>query len=110
MASLKKFWSWFLDWADDVLAYVLTVAGILLSNGLAMLKTNDAIVLDMSPMRLVLASIVALMVVTRQEAIPTDPQGNTEKARAGRRKNFGVRMGNAIAQGFMWSQLMNLGA
>lgn len=110
MITLKKFWSWFIEWADDVLAYVLTLAGILLSNGLAMLKTNDVIVLDMSPMRLVLASIVALMVVTRQEAIPNDPSGNTSKAREGRRKNFGIRMGNAIAQGFMWSQLMNLGA
>jgi hypothetical protein len=105
MAALKKFWAWFIDWADDVLAYVLTVTGILLSNGLSMLKTNDAIVLDMSPMRLILSAIVALMVVTRQEAIPNDP-----KAREGRKHNFGVRMGNAIAQGFMWSQLMNLGA
>lgn len=105
MASLKKFWTWFIDWADDVLAYVLTLAGILLSNGLSMLKTNEAITLDMSPMRLVLAAIVALMVVTRQEKVSTDP-----KAREGRRSNFGVRMGNAIAQGFMWSQLMNLGA
>lgn len=110
MSALKKFWTWFIDWADDVLAYVLTLAGILLSNGLSMLKTNDAIVLDMSPMRLVLAAIVALMVVTRQEAIPNEPSGNTAKAREGRRKHFGVRMGNAIAQGFMWSQLMNLGA
>ena len=109
MSAFRRFWKWFADWADDVLAYVLTLAGILLSNGLSMLKTNEAITLDMSPMRLVLASIVALMVVTRQEAIPTDPQGNTEKSRAGRRKHFGVRMGNAIAQGFMWSQLMNLG-
>lgn len=104
MASFKK---WFFDWADDVLAYVLTVAGILLSNGISMLKTNDAITLDMSPMRLVLAAIVALMVVTKQEYIPSDP---TNKAKEGRRKNFAVRMGNAIAQGFMWSQLMNLGA
>lgn len=107
MSSFKK---WFLDWADDVLAYVLTVAGILLSNGISMLKTNDAITLDMSPMRLVLAAIVALMVVTRQEIVVSDPQGNTQKAKEGRRKNFAVRMGNAIAQGFMWSQLMNLGA
>jgi threonine dehydrogenase-like Zn-dependent dehydrogenase len=97
------------DWADDVLAYVLTIAGILLSNGLSMLKTNDVIVLDMSPMRLVLASIVALMVVIRQESMPNEPQSKAQ-AREGRRKHFGVRMGNAIAQGFMWSQLMNLGA
>lgn len=109
MITLKKFWTWFVDFADDVLAYILTLAGILLSNGLSMLKTNDAIVLDMSPMRLVLAAIVALMVVTRQEAIPNEPT-NKAQAREGRRKNFGIRMGNAIAQGFMWSQLMNLGA
>ena len=109
MMTLKKFWTWFIDWADDVLAYVLTVAGILLSNGLSMLKTNDAIVLDMSPMRLVLSAIIALMVVTRQEAMPSDPS-NKAQAKEGRRKHFGVRMGNAIAQGFMWSQLMNLGA
>lgn len=109
MATLKRFWTWFIDLADDVLAYILTLAGILLSNGLSMLKTNDAIVLDMSPMRLVLAAIVALMVVTRQEAIPNEPTSKAQ-AREGRRKNFGIRMGNAIAQGFMWSQLMNLGA
>jgi len=105
MATIKKFWSWFVDWADDVLAYILTVAGILLSNGLSMLKTNEAISLDMSPMRLVLSAIVALMVVTRQETVSSDP-----KAKEGKRHNFGVRMGNAVAQGFMWAQLMNLGS
>lgn len=108
MATLKRFWAWFIDWIDDVLAYILTVTGILLSNGLSMLKTNDAIVLDMSPMRLVLSAIIALMVVTRQEAIPSEPTSKAA-AKEGRRKNFGIRMGNAIAQGFMWSQLMNLG-
>lgn len=46
MAKLKKFFSWLADILDDILAYILTVVGILFSNAAPLLKNNEPLVLD----------------------------------------------------------------
>lgn len=105
---MKKFFKWLTDIADDVLAYVLTVVGILFSNVIPLLKTNEALSIDIGIMRVAAASIVALLFIKDQEKLTVDEAGSKASAKAGRKKNFRSRMVNALSQGFMWSQVMNM--
>lgn len=106
---MKKFFKWLADVTDDILAYILTVVGILFSNVIPLLKSNETISLDMGWMRILAACIVALLFVSDQEKIGTLEGESKAKAKEGRRANFRKRMTNALAQGFMWSQVMNIG-
>lgn len=105
---MKKFIKWFVDIIDDVLAYVLTVIGILFSNAIPLLKSNEPFSLDIGAMRIIAACIVALLFVTNQEKLTADETGSKAIAKQGRKKNFKARMINALSQGFMWSQVMNM--
>lgn len=106
---MKKFYKWFVEIIDDILAYVLTVVGILFSNAIPLLKTNEPLTIDIGYMRIVAACIVALLFVTNQEKLIADPEtGSKVIAKQGRKKNFKARMINALSQGFMWSQVMNM--
>jgi hypothetical protein len=103
----KKAWDRFVDVVDDFLAYIMTMAGILASNYIPLLKTGGMIDIKLGWGRIVLAAIVALLVVGKQEYIPN--KGDTAvAARAGRKSNFIMRMANALAQGMMWSQIVQL--
>lgn len=108
MTGIKKFFKALGDILDDVLAYVLTVVGILFSNVVPMLKTNEPIVIDIGMMRIVAACIVAILFVSNQESVHEIDGETKAKAKEGRRKNFKKRMINALSQGFMWSQVMNM--
>lgn len=105
---MKRFFKWIADIADDVLAYILTVVGILFSNAIPMLKTNEPLTIDIGVMRIVAACIVALLFIKDQEKLIADESGSKALSKAGRKKNFRTRMTNALAQGFMWSQVMNM--
>ena len=107
---MTRFLSRFIDVADDMLAYVLTIIGILLSNYLPMLKSTGRIDVAVDPWRIGISAVVAILIVGRQEKMTPDETGNTEKARAGRRKNFGPRMVNALSQGIAWNQIVQLSA
>lgn len=96
------------DIADDVLAYILTVSGILLSNALPALKAGEDMAVSLNPWRIAVAAAVAIILVSRQEALDIDEDGTRDKSRAGRRRRFWQRMGNALAQGMMWAQVSNL--
>lgn len=106
MSKLKGLWYKVFDILDDILAYLLTIVGILSSTYIPMLKTGEAIDIRVNLGRLVVASIVAILVIARQEKISGD---DTAKARAGRRRNFGARMINALGQGVLWVQVLQLG-
>ena len=108
MAKIKSFFKWLGDILDDVFAYILTVVGILFSNVIPLLKTNEPFTLDIGTMRIVAACVVALLFVNEQENIAAVEGDNKLKAKEGKRKNFRKRMTNALAQGFMWSQVMNM--
>ena len=108
MAKLKKFFSWLADILDDVLAYILTVVGILFSNVVPLLKSNEPLSIDIGAMRIVAACIVALLFVSDQEKIGATDIDTKAKAKEGKRANFRKRMINALSQGFMWSQVMNV--
>ena len=104
----SKIWRRIVDVADDVLAYVLTVGGILLSNVLPALKAGDDFAVSLNPWRIAVAGAVAIILVSRQETLEADDDGTRDRSRAGRRKRFWARMGNALAQGMMWAQVSNL--
>jgi hypothetical protein len=108
MSKIKQFWNKFFDLLDDILAYILTIIGILCSNYLPLLKSNEEININIGIWKIVLASIVALMIIGRQENLDIDENGSKIKAKEGRKKRFFSRMMNALAQGIMWNQLMQL--
>ena len=110
MSKLRKFLNWFIDTVDDVLAYFCTIGGILFSNAIPLLKTNEPFVLDMGVWRIVAAAFVAFMMVRSDEKLKPDEKGDTKAARDGRRSHFWERMKTATAQGFMWAQITNIGA
>jgi hypothetical protein len=97
-----------LDIIDNLLAYVLTMVGIVASNYIPMIKTNGHIDFTVDVWRLGISAIVALIIVGKQETVSPDEMGNTEKSRAGRRKNFVPRMANAVAQGIAWNTIMQM--
>jgi|WetSurMetagenome_2_1015567.scaffolds.fasta_scaffold753571_1 hypothetical protein len=100
-----KLWSKLIDVLDDILAYLLTIVGILSSTYIPMLKTGEPIDIRVNSGRLIVSAIVALLIIAKQERITGE---DTAKARAGRRANFASRMLNALAQGVMWVQIMQL--
>lgn len=105
---MKKVFRWIADVTDDVLAYVLTVVGILFSNAVPMLKNNEPIALDFGLLRIIVACLVAILFVNDQENLGKVDGETKAAAKAGRRKNFRKRMANALAQGVMWAQIMNM--
>jgi hypothetical protein len=105
MSKLKGLWYKVFDVLDDILAYLITIAGILSSTYIPMLKTGEAIDIRLNYGRLIIAGIVALLIIAKQEHISGE---DTAKARAGRRSNFATRMLNALAQGVMWVQIIQL--
>jgi hypothetical protein len=108
MGKLKKYWYAIFDVLDDVLAYALTIIGIIMSNYIPMLKQNGKIDFIVDWPRLAIAAVVAILIVGKQEGLDIDKEdGTTAKAREGRRRRFGFRMVNALSQGMMWSQLIN---
>jgi hypothetical protein len=109
MAKLKSFFKWLGDILDDVLAYILTVVGILFSNIMPLMQGNESFDIDIGKWRIIGALIIALIVVGKQEQLPSDKE-TSAKAREGRRSRFFIRMSNALAQGFMWSYLANMGS
>jgi hypothetical protein len=105
MSKLKGLWYKVFDVLDDILAYLITIVGILSSTYIPMLKTGESIDIRLNYGRLIIAAIVALLIIAKQEHISGE---DTAKARAGRRKNFASRMLNALAHGVMWVQIMQL--
>ena len=108
MAKLKSFFKWLGDILDDVLAYILTAVGILFSNIMPLMQGSETFDMDLGKWRIIGSLIIALIVVGKQEQLPTEKE-TFAKAREGRRKNFWYRMSYALSQGFMWSALVNMG-
>lgn len=108
MGKFKKIWNKIFDVLDDVLAYILTILGIVFSSYLPLLKKSEPIDITIGWWRVALSAMVALLVIGKQESLDVDESGSVDKSRAGRRKRFLSRMMNAFAQGVMWSQLISI--
>jgi hypothetical protein len=105
---MNKFWGKVFDILDDILAYILTVIGIVISAYIPLLKSTGVINLQIDWWRLGISAIVALIIIGRQEKLDADENGSKAKSKEGRKKNFGYRMTNALSQGMMWSQIISL--
>lgn len=93
---LKKLW----DVADDVLAYILTVVGILAANYIPMLESGQTITIDVGIGRVVVAGLVALLVVGYSET-----KGDNKD---GKKSNWKLRYMNAIMHGLGWQVTFKL--
>lgn len=108
MGKIKAFWNKAFDIIDDILAYILTIIGIIISNYIPLLKTSGTIHIEADWWRLAISAIVALMIIGKQETLMLDENGSTDKAKAGRKKKFSLRMFNALSQGMAWAQLIDM--
>jgi hypothetical protein len=108
MSKIKASWNKFIDVVDDFLAYILTILGIMISNYLPLLKTSGTIHIETDWWRLGISAIVALMLIGRQETLVADENGSIDKAKAGRKKKFSLRMFNALSMGMAWAQLIDM--
>ena len=108
MPKLKQFWNKLFNILDDVLAYILTIVGIMISNYIPLMKTNSVIHIEADWWRLIISAIIAIMIIGKQESLDLDENGSTEKAKAGRKKRFGIRMFNALSNGIAWSTMINM--
>jgi len=104
----RPFWRAIAGFLDDFLAYVLTIIGIIASNYIPLLKKQGAINISIDWWRLTISAVVALMIISRQEVITAPDDQAKIKAREGRRKRFLLRMSNALAQGALWAQIMDM--
>jgi hypothetical protein len=86
----------------------LTIIGILSSTYIPMLKTTGKITLDIDWGRFIIAAIVALLVIGKQEQLTPDKEGDKTKSREGRKNRFLIRMINALGQGVLWTTINNL--
>jgi len=105
---MKMFWKKFFDFTDDVLAYVLTIVGILCSSYVPLLKSGESFSVEMNWWKVAVAAVVALMIVSKQETLEIDESGSKSKSREGRKKRFALRMFNALSQGIAWNQIIQL--
>jgi uncharacterized RDD family membrane protein YckC len=100
----KRLFRQIADVAQDIGAYVLTVAGILSANYLPLLESGQPIVLNLGLGRVIVAGIVALLLVAWQEQKDAGKEGATD----GKRKNWKLRMVNALAHGLAWPTILKL--
>ncbi len=84
---------------ESVLAYVLTVVGILLSAYVPMLKSSGHIDVRLNWWRVVIAALVAVLVVAAQES---------DERRGSKRHKTWNKMANALAHGVAWAQIMSM--
>jgi hypothetical protein len=108
MNKIKQFWNKVFDFLDDVLAYLLTIIGILSSTYLPLLKVQGDINIKVDLGRVAIAAVAALLVIGKQEQIVPDKEGDSVKAREGRKRKFLLRMINSLGQGVLWSTISNL--
>jgi hypothetical protein len=108
MGKIKKFWLNVFDILDDVLAYFLTIVGILSSTYIPMLQEEGDINIQINYGRIIVSAVVALLIISKQEKLDEDEDGSKDKSKAGRKKRFLIRMANALGQGVLWATFMKL--
>ena len=108
MSKIKQFWNKLIDIVDDFLAYILTIVGIIISNYIPLLKNSGTIHIEADWWRMGISAMVALLIIGKQEALSIDENGSTDKAKAGRKKKFSIRMFNALSNGISWATLIDM--
>lgn len=104
---MKKFFKWVGNIADDVLAYILTMVGILYKNTEGIFNGEEAFTNLAITGKLVSSLVIALLITLWQENLAKDDEGLKVKSREGRRKKFIQRMLNALLFGLGSTQIID---
>lgn len=103
---MKKFWKTIFSFADDVLAYILTLACTLFASIVPLLNSGEKLIVDLSLFRLIGAGLVALLLTLWQEYNKPDEDGSKVKSKEGKKKHFLKRMIYAMIFGFASPMIM----
>lgn len=94
---------WFVEIWDDILVYLVTLLGVLVSQYLPVFKTGQAFDISTKVGPLIIGAVIALSFVLKDEEIP---QGaDKTAARHGKRVNLRRRLSAGLSQGMMWATL-----
>lgn len=94
---------WFSEVWDDLLVYLFTLLGVLLSQYIPIFKTGADFDISTNGGRFIIGALVALMLVMKDEDTANVPDKTTVKA--SKRKNLRRRLGSAMGQGYMYASL-----
>lgn len=94
---------WLRESWDEALVYALTLLGVLMAQFLPLLKGTDDFDISVNGPRLLVASVVALALVLRDEDTKGDPV-----AKSGKKGALKRRLGTALEKGFAWSMLTGM--
>lgn len=103
---MKKLWKTIFGFADDVLAYILTLVCTLFASIVPLLNSGEKLVIDLSLFRLIGAGLVALLLTLWQEYNVPDEDGSKVKSKEGKKKHFLKRMIYAMIFGFASPMIM----
>ena len=107
MTAINKFFKWLYEIADDVLAYVLTVLGIVFSEVLPQMKDLANFHYNASFWKLSGTLVIALLINLWQETLEQDDSGSKMLSRDARKKRFSKRMFNSLLYGFCSAQIID---
>lgn len=93
---------------DEILVYMVTVASILMSQYIEVLKSGEDVEFTVQTGKLLVAMFVALMITLKAEEVKGSSDQEKTVARNGKRKNLGARLYVALSSGMMWPQIIGL--
>lgn len=102
---MSKPLKWLSEAWDDLLVYLCTFLGIMLSLYIQPFKTGDEITLVGINRRMIIGAVIALMFVLKDEEMPKGVDSTI--AKAGKRQNLKRRCGMAMTNGFTWSTMVS---
>lgn len=90
---------------DDILVYLVTLGGVLLTQFLPAFKSGQVVNLGLHLGNVVIAGFIALMFVLQDEN--SNAGVSPEVARSGKKKNLRRRLSHGIAQGISWATIIS---
>ncbi len=93
---------------DEILVYFVTVASILMSQYIEILKSGEDIEFTVQTGKLLVAMFIALMITLKTEETKGSNEQEKTASRSGKRNNLGGRLYVALSSGMMWPQIIGI--
>jgi len=106
--TIKRFWKWIVNVADDFLAYVITLGMILLTGEVNFVKEGSVIVMSKENAQMLSAGIAAFIILKWQESLDETSEEMKVKSKEGRKKHFNKRMVNAFMYGLAAPRIIEM--